>query len=166
MADLNRVTLVGRLTRDSELKYANTATGEIAVCRFSIAVNKFRKSGEGRSEDTSYFDIVLWGRMGEVLNKYLVKGKQVAIDGELRQDRWTQQDGQQRSKVEIVAQNVQLLGGNQDASAGGGYGGQQRQAYSQQPSGRQQAPQPQYGDNSVAFPGSDGDGDFPDDVPF
>ena len=165
MADLNRVTLVGRLTRDSELKYANTATGEIAVCRFSIAVNKFRKSGEGRSEDTSYFDIVLWGRMGEVLNKYLVKGKQVAIDGELRQDRWTQQDGQQRSKIEIVAQNVQLLGGNQDSSSGGGYSGQQRQ-YAAQPSSRQQAPQAQYGDNSVAFPNVDGDGDFPDDVPF
>ena len=166
---MNRVTLIGRLTRDSELKYANTASGEIAVCRFSIAVNKFRKSGEGRAEETNFFDIVLWGRAAESLNKYLVKGKQVAIDGELRQDRWTQPDGQQRSRVEIVAQNVQLLGGNQDASAqagsAGGYASQPRQPYAQ-PSSRPQAPQAQYGDHSVAFPGADGDGEFPDDVPF
>ena len=164
MADLNRVTLIGRLTRDSELKYANTATGEIAVCRFAIAVNKFRKSGEQRTEEANFFDIVLWGRAAESLSKYLVKGKQVAIDGELRQDRWTQEDGQQRSRVEIVAQNVQLLGGNMEASSAGGYAGGQRQQYAAQPVVRQQVPQAQYGDNSVAFPG--GDGDFPDDVPF
>ena len=165
MADLNRVTLVGRLTRDAEVRHL-PASGT-PVRRFSIAVNRYRKGDDGRTaEEASFFDIVLWGERWDSIGDYLRKGKQVAIDGELRQDRWTQQDGQQRSKVEIVAQNVQLLGGNQDASAGGGYGGQQRQAYSQQPSGRQQAPQPQYGDNSVAFPGSDGDGDFPDDVPF
>ena len=108
MADLNRVTLIGRLTRDAELKYTS---GGMAVCKFSIAVNKFRKSGEQRTEETHFFDIVLWGRSGESLNQYLIKGKQVAIDGELRQNRW-EQDGQPRSKIEIVANNVQLLGGS------------------------------------------------------
>jgi single-strand DNA-binding protein len=114
MADINRVTLVGRLTRDSELKY--TASGQ-AVCKFSVAVNRRRKNGDQWEDEANYFDIVLWGRQGESLNQYLLKGKAVGIDGELRQDRW-QQDGQNRSKVEIVASNIQLLGGGPNGSQG------------------------------------------------
>jgi single-strand DNA-binding protein len=114
MADLNHVVLIGRLTRDAELKY--TASGQ-AVCKFSIAVNRRRKSGEQWVDEANFFDIVLWGRQGESLNQYLLKGKMVGVDGELRQDRW-EQDGQNRSKVEIVANNLQLLGGN-PAGAGG-----------------------------------------------
>ena len=108
MADINRVILVGRLTRDAELKY--TGSG-IPVCTFSIAVNRRRKNGETWEDEASFFDIVLWGRMGETLNQYLVKGKQVCVEGELRQNRW-EQDGQPRSKVEIIATNFQLVGGN------------------------------------------------------
>lgn len=106
MADLNHVVLVGRLTRDAELKYTS---GGMAVCKFALAVNKRRKQGEQWVEEANFFDIVLWGRAGETLNQYLVKGKQVAVEGELHQNRW-EQDGQARSKVEIVASNVQLLG--------------------------------------------------------
>ena len=102
MADINHVVLVGRLTRDAELKYTQ---GGAAVCKFSIAVNRRRKNGEEWVEEVNYFDIVLWGRQGEALNQYLVKGKQVAVDGELRQNRW-EQDGQSRSKVEIIAEAV------------------------------------------------------------
>ncbi|MDR2246216.1 MAG: single-stranded DNA-binding protein [Treponema sp.] len=116
MADINHVVLVGRLTRDAELKY--TAGGQ-AVCKFSLAINRRRKSGEQWVDEANFFDIVLWGRQGEALNQYLVKGKQVGIDGELRQDRW-EQDGQNRSKVEIVANNLQLLGGG-PGGGGGGY---------------------------------------------
>jgi single-strand DNA-binding protein len=105
MADLNHVVLIGRLTRDAELKY--TANGQ-AVCKFSIAVNRRRKNGDQWVDEANFFDIVVWGRQGESLNQYLVKGKTVGIDGELRQDRW-EQDGQNRSKVEIMAGNVQLL---------------------------------------------------------
>jgi len=121
MADLNRVTLVGRLTRDAELKSISTGT---AVCKFGIAVNRAIKSGDEWKEEASFFDVVLWGRRGEALHQYLTKGKTVGVDGELRQDRW-QQDGQNRSRVEIVASNIQLLGGNPGASGGGGsgYGG-------------------------------------------
>lgn len=118
MADINHVVLVGRLTRDAELKYTQ---GGAAVCKFSIAINRRRKNGEEWVEEVNYFDIVLWGRQGEALNQYLVKGKQVAVDGELRQNRW-EQDGQSRSKVEIIANNLQLLGGGsgsgQQASSG------------------------------------------------
>jgi single-strand DNA-binding protein len=122
MIDLNRVVLIGRLTRDAELKY--TANGQ-AVCKFSIAVNRRKKSGEQWVDEANFFDIVVWGRQGESLNQYLVKGKQVGIDGELRQDRW-EQDGQNRSKVEVVVNNIQLLGGGPGAggaSGGGGFSG-------------------------------------------
>ncbi len=109
MADINHVVLVGRLTRDAELRYTSSGS---AVCNFAVAVNRRRKNGDEWSEETSFFDITLWGRQGESLNQYLVKGKQVAIDGELRQDRW-EQDGQSRARVVIIANNLQLLGGSQ-----------------------------------------------------
>ncbi|MDR0450580.1 MAG: single-stranded DNA-binding protein [Treponema sp.] len=115
MADLNHVVLIGRLTRDAELKY--TASGQ-AVCKFSIAVNRRRKNGDQWEDEANFFDIVLWGRQGESLNQYLVKGKMIGIEGELRQDRW-QQDGQNRSRVEIVANNIQLLGGSGASGSGG-----------------------------------------------
>jgi single-strand DNA-binding protein len=121
MADLNHVILIGRLTRDAELKYTS---GGQAVCKFSIAVNRRRKNGDQWEDEANFFDIVVWGRQGESLNQYLVKGKMVGVDGELRQDRW-QQEGQNRSKVEIVANYLQLLGGNPGSGSGGsgGYNG-------------------------------------------
>jgi len=124
MADLNHVDLIGRLTRDSELKYIDGGT---AVCKFSIAVNRKKKVGDTWEDEPSFFDIVLWGRQGESLNQYLIKGKQVGVSGELRQDRW-QQDGQNRSKVEVVAHNIQLLGGgnSENRDSGGNSGGGNR----------------------------------------
>ncbi|MDR1211590.1 MAG: single-stranded DNA-binding protein [Spirochaetaceae bacterium] len=118
MADINRALLSGRLTRDAELKY--TAGGQ-AVCKFSVAVNRRRKNGDQWVDEPNFFDVVLWGRQGEVLNQYLVKGKTVTVDGELRQDRW-EQDGQNRSKIEIVANTI-VLGGNPAGGGGGSSGG-------------------------------------------
>jgi single-strand DNA-binding protein len=115
MPDLNHVILIGRLTRDAELKYTN---GGIAVCKFSIAVNRKKKNGDQWVDEANFFDIVLWGRQGEALNQYLQKGKQIGVDGELRQERW-QQDGQNRSRVEITANNIQLLGGGNNGSSNG-----------------------------------------------
>jgi single-strand DNA-binding protein len=153
MVDLNRVVLIGRLTRDAELKY--TANGQ-AVCKFSVAVNRRKKTGDQWTDEPNFFDVVVWGRQGETLNQYLVKGKMVGVDGELRQDRW-EQDGQNRSRVEIVAANIQLLGGNPSGGGGAGsygnggnYGGGGSSAQS-----RQDSPQ--------APPGDDG---FADDIPF
>jgi single-strand DNA-binding protein len=157
MADLNHVVLIGRLTRDAELKY--TANGQ-AVCKFSIAVNRRRKNGDQWEDEANFFDIVLWGRQGESLNQYLVKGKMVGVDGELRQDRW-QQDGQNRSKVEIVAGYLQLLGGGPGGSANAGvYGGsQERQNGQGQNSAASEGGVPPYS----GAPGGDG---FADDIPF
>jgi single-strand DNA-binding protein len=151
MADINHVVLVGRLTRDAELKY--TANGQ-AVSKFSIAVNRRKKSGEQWVEEANFFDVILWGRQGEAVNQYLLKGKQVGVDGELRQDRW-EQDGQTRSRVEIVANNLQLLGG----SPGGGAPsyGQGNGAYQDR---RGDGPPPR-----EAPRGGGGDG-FSDDIPF
>ncbi|MDR0300980.1 MAG: single-stranded DNA-binding protein [Treponema sp.] len=149
MVDLNHVVLIGRLTRDAELKY--TAGGQ-AVCKFSVAVNRRKKNGDQWEDEANFFDIVLWGKQGETLNQYLLKGKMVAVDGELRQDRW-QQDGQNRSKVEIVASFIQLLGGSGGGS-GSSQGNYQDRQVSQQPSYESSRESPQ---NSS---------DFADDIPF
>jgi len=169
VADVNHVILIGRLTRDAELKYTS---GGMAVCKFAIAVNKRRKQGEQWVEEANFFDIVLWGRSGESLNQYLVKGKQVAVEGELHQNRW-EQDGQARSKIEIMANNVQLLGGTGSGQGGqggvsGGYAGASGSGYSA-PAGaqaspyqkRQEAPTRGTADMDDSVPP-----DFPDDIPF
>lgn len=111
--DINVVVLVGRLTRDCELKSTPQGT---SVCRFSIAVNRRKRTGDRWEDEVSYFDVVLWGRSAETLNPYLQKGRQVSIEGELRQNRW-EQDGKTNSKVEVVANNVQLLGGGTQGAA-------------------------------------------------
>ncbi len=107
MADINHVVLVGRLTRDAELKYTNNGT---PVSRLSIAINQRRKRNDQWVDEASFFNIVVWGKIAEALNPYLKKGKQIGVEGQLRQSRW-EQEGQQRSRVEIVASNIQLLGG-------------------------------------------------------
>jgi len=103
--DLNRVVLIGRLTRDAELRQNGTT-----VSSFSIAVNRKKKQGDEWVDDVNFFDVCLFGKQAESLQKYLTKGKQIAIDGELKQDRW-EKDGQNRSKVVVIANSVQLLGG-------------------------------------------------------
>ena len=112
MANLNHVVLVGRLTRDSDLKYTN---GGMAISKFSLAINRRKKSGDQWVEEANFFDITIFGTTAENLNQYLVKGKEVAVDGELRQSRW-EQDGQPRTKVEVVANNIQLLGGKSEGT--------------------------------------------------
>ena len=113
-------TGTGHLTRDAELKFTS---GGIAVCKFAIAINKRRKHGDGWELYASFFDCVLWGPLGESLNKYLVKGKHIAIRGELHQNRW-EQDGQMRSKIEIIIDDIRLLpGSRKDAPADPGSGG-------------------------------------------
>jgi len=155
MADINHVVLVGRLTRDAELKY--TAGGQ-AVCKFSIAVNRRKKNGDQWEDEANFFDIVLWGKQGESLQNYLVKGKMIGVDGELRQDRW-QQDGQNRSKVEIIANYVQLLGGGGGASGGSSGGDRNDRSNYQNNSPNQNS------EGSSSYNQSRDDG-FTDDIPF
>lgn len=112
MTDLNSVALVGRLTRDAELKY--TPSG-VAISSFSIAVNRSRRNGDQWIEEANFFDINLFGKSAESLKPYLIKGQQVAINGELRQDRW-EKDGQKFSRVNVVANNIQLVGSRPQGS--------------------------------------------------
>ena len=118
MTDINNVTLVGRLTKDADIRYT---TGGTAVLNFSVAVNESRKQGEQWVEEVNFFDVTLFGRMGESIHKYMVKGKQVAVSGRLQQQRW-QKDGQNYSKVAVVANYVQLFGvaqGNSQSAPSG-----------------------------------------------
>jgi single-strand DNA-binding protein len=137
--DLNRVTLLGRLTRDAELKYTNSG---LQICRLSIANNYSRKQGDQWIQETNFFDCFMMGRRAEALHKYLTKGKQIGIDGSLRFSKW-EQDGQPRSKVEVRIDNIQLLGGRSDSGAASG-------DYHEAPAGDETGPS----------------SSFEDDVPF
>lgn len=124
MRDINVVVLVGRLTRDSELKYTKSG---MPIARFSIAVNRSRKQGEEWVDETSFFEIDFWGKGAEAVNRYLTKGQQVGVEGELRQDRW-EQDGQPRNKVVVNASNVRLLGNAPSGQGSGSYQKPQQKA--------------------------------------
>lgn len=130
--DLNSVNLVARLTKDGELQYTNTG---FAICKMSIAVNRRKKEGENWVDEASFFDVSLFGKRGESLNQYLTKGTQIALQGSLKQERWNQ-DGVNRSKVTIEADNIQLLGSPKGAGQSQPQGGpppQKNQGYQSPP---------------------------------
>ena len=161
--DLNVVALVGRLVRDADLKYTN---GGMAILRFSIAINRMRRSQDSYEEETNYFDCVYFGRAAESVNQYLAKGRQVAISGELRQSRW-EQDGQTRSRVEIAVNNLTLLSqSTHDGEAGGQFQSQSRDYQRRQEQREYQKSAPK----EVVMPEDDGmhgPEDFSDDtIPF
>ncbi len=106
--DLNKVFLIGRLTRDPELR--STASGSY-LCRFSLASNRayYKKDSEELQEEVGFFDCVSWGKQAEVISKYLKKGRRVGVDGHLRWSQWENQEGKKQSKVEITVENFQFL---------------------------------------------------------
>lgn len=110
MSDLNCITIIGRLTADAKLEYTK---GGLPICSFSLANNKDVKKGDKWEKYANFFDVTLFGKHGEAVSKYLTKGGQVAIQGEIKQDRW-ESDGKNHSKVKIIAENVQLLGGKRE----------------------------------------------------
>ena len=115
--DINTTTIVGRLTRDPEMRSTNSGS---AVASLSIATNrqwKDSQSGETR-EEVSFIDCVAFGRLAEILGQYAAKGKQLAIQGRLKQDRWEDSEGSKRSRVQIVCDQVQLLGAPTGAADG------------------------------------------------
>ena len=109
MADINVVILVGRLTRDPELRYTPAGT---AVTSFGLAVNNRRKVGDEWKEEPCFVDVKIFGRMAETSSEYLSKGRQCAVEGRLSYSKW-EKDGQTRSKLEIIANNIQFLGQGQ-----------------------------------------------------
>lgn len=118
--DLNRVMLIGRLTRDPELRQT---TGGTSYAKFGIANNRrYTVQGE-RKEEVSFFNCVAWGRQAEVINQYCRKGKQVAVEGRLQQRSWQNQEGQKQSSIDVVVENLQMLGGPGEGGGGGGFGG-------------------------------------------
>lgn len=152
--DINHVVIVGRLTRDAELRYTNSGS---AVANISLAINTRRRRDDQWVDEAHFFDAVVWGKTAESLSPYLTKGKQIGLEGELRQNRW-EQDGQRRSKVEIFTRNIQLLGGRGDGPGPGGggqsdqgqYGGGQGQPGGHDQSGGRGQPQ-EFEDDAIPF---------------
>ncbi len=128
--NINRVVLTGNLTRDPELR----ASGETSICKLRIACNTRRKNNASGQweEKPNFFDVTVFGARGENCAKYLSKGRPVAIDGRLE---WREYEveGQKRQSVDIIADNVQFLGGRDDAGNGNGYSGGPRVSESDVP---------------------------------
>ncbi|HEY3757376.1 MAG TPA: single-stranded DNA-binding protein [Opitutaceae bacterium] len=122
MANLNKVFLIGNLTRDPELRVTPKGT---SICQFGIAVNRQFKDESGATRDeTTFVDIEAWGKQGELVSKYLTKGSPAMVEGRLKFDQWDdKQSGQKRSKLKVVLENVQFLSSRGGAGGGGGGGG-------------------------------------------
>jgi single-strand DNA-binding protein len=120
MASYNKVILIGNLTRDPQVRYTPKGT---AVSEIGLAVNTtwFDKASNTRKEETTFVDVVLWGRQAELASEYLSKGRPVLIEGRLQLDTWDDKEsGQKRSKMRVVAEEMQFLGSPKDGQGGGG----------------------------------------------
>jgi single-strand DNA-binding protein len=113
MANLNRVLLIGNLTRDPEVRYTPKGT---PVTEIGLAVNRIYSGEDGeKKEETTFVDVTLWARQAEIAGQYLKKGRPVFIEGRLQLDTWDdKQTGQKRSRLRVVAENLQLLGSRQE----------------------------------------------------
>jgi single-strand DNA-binding protein len=116
VVSFNRVVLAGNLTRDPELRFTNDG---IPVCSFGLAVNRVRS----RSEEVDFFDISAWRELGETIANYKKKGEPILLEGRLQYRTWEAQDGSKRSKVDVVADNIQFLSGRADSDDGASSGG-------------------------------------------
>ena len=131
MASLNKVMLIGNLTRDPQLSYLPSQT---AVVDFGLAVNRKWTSKEGeKKEDTCFVDCTAFGRQAENINKYLTKGRPLFVEGRLTFNSWTAQDGTKRSKLKVTVESFQFLGQAQAATANN-YQAEQADSASQQQS--------------------------------
>jgi single-strand DNA-binding protein len=113
-ANINRVTVTGNLTKDPELK---TLDSGFSICNLRIACNSRKKEGDNWVDKPNYFNVTVYGKAGENAAKYLAKGRAIAVDGRLEWREW-ETDGQKRQAVDIVAENVQFLGGGNGDGAG------------------------------------------------
>lgn len=158
MASFNKVILLGNLTRDPELKYTPKGT---AVAQIGLAVNRVYSNEQGEKvEEVTFVDVDLFGRTAEIANEYLRKGRPVLIEGRLKLDSWDdKQTGQKRSRLKIIGEAMQLLGGRDGGGGGGGGGDEYRES-------RGSAPPPRR-PNAPPQKAQDPDLDQPeDDIPF
>ena len=158
MPNLNKVMLMGNLTRDPEMKMTPKGTH---IAEIGLAVNRTftTESGEKR-EEVTFVDVTLWGRVAEIVGEYCKKGRPLFVEGRLQLDSWDdKQTGQKRSKLKIVGENIQLLGSREGGGGGGGESGEPSQSRpTARPAARPAAP---------PRPAADPDLDAPaDDIPF
>lgn len=150
MANFNKVILLGNLTRDPELRVTPKGT---AVCQFGMAVNRVYRSGDETQEETTFVDLEAWGKQAEIISKYVNKGNPLFVEGRLKFDSWESKEGEKRSKLKVIVENMQLMGGRGD-SAG------QQDSGNYAPAERSNAPSPR----ASAAPASNDD--IEEDVPF
>ena len=163
MASVNKVMLLGNLTRDPEIRYTTKGT---AVTDLGMAINRIRTGDNGeRIEEVTYVDVTLWGRSAELAGQYLGKGRSVFIEGRLQLDQWDDKaTGQKRSRLRVVGENMQFIGGQGQGGGGGNaQGGNQQQskpAQQQQQTSGDSAPPQSGGAAASSFD------DDADDIPF
>ena len=160
MANVNKVMLLGNITRDLEVRYTPKGT---AVCDLGMAVNRIRTGGNGeRIEEVNYVDVTLWGRQAELAGQYLSKGRSVFIEGRLQLDQWDdKQTGQKRSRLRVVGENMQFIGGQGGSGSNQSGSGAPRQQTA--PSDQQQSPPQSDQGGAAAAESFDND---EDDIPF
>jgi single-strand DNA-binding protein len=153
MANLNRVLLIGNLTRDPDLRYTPKGT---AVTEIGLAVNRIYSGEDGeKKEETTFVDVTLWARQAEIASQYLKKGRPVFIEGRLQLDSWDdKQTGQKRSRLRVVGENLQLLGSRQEGEGSSSSTSAPRRSPS--PSAPAARPEPRDPDLDAE----------PDDIPF
>lgn len=159
MANLNKILLIGNLTRDPEVRYTPKGT---AVGELGLAVNRRAPDGNGGyNDETTFIDVTLWGNNAENAQKYLAKGRSVFIEGRLQLDSWEdKQSGQKRTKLKVVAEVLQFLGGGEK--------GEVSKAKSDTPPRNSRGGFDRDGRGNPVDPDSPagGDDDYPDDIPF
>lgn len=163
MASYNKVILLGNLTRDPELRYLPNS--QTAVVEIGLATNRKWTAQDGsQREEVCFVDCKMFGKRAEVINKYLKKGNPIFIEGRLTFDSWQAQDGSKRSKLRVMIENFEFLGGGQRSDGGGqeDYGGQQQGYGGQAP----QAPVNQQPDMGGGPGPGGGMGGPVDDIPF
>ncbi len=159
MANLNKVMLIGNLTRDPELRHTPKGT---AVAELGLAINRVWKDEQNqKQEETTFVDVTLWGRQAELAQQYLTKGNPVYIEGRLNLDTWDDKTtGQKRSKLKVIGENLQFLSSGK--STGGGNSG----GYSERPPQASSAPQQRSGPPQGASAAPADDFQEDDDIPF
>jgi single-strand DNA-binding protein len=158
MANLNKVMLIGNLTRDPELRHTPKGT---AVSEISMAINRVWNNDQGqKQEETTFVEVTLWGRQAELAQQYLVKGRPVYIEGRLQLDSWDDKEtGKKRSKLRVIGENMQFLSSGSGGGAGGGN-------FSERPPQSSSAPQQPSGPPQGASAAPADEFQEEDDIPF
>ena len=167
MASINKVILIGNLGRDPEVRYSPNGA---AICNITIATSrnwKDKNTGD-KVEETEWHRVVFYDRLAEIAGEYLKKGRPVYVEGRLKTRKWQDKDGKDNYTTEVIAENMQLLGGREGGGSGGGYGGGDEGGYSREsaapaarPAAPRSAPAPKPAPKS-----SGGFDDMDDDIPF